>query len=182
MEIRSVHTRFLGFTFFLLGFFRLGTLIGFFPRHILVGCIGGVGVFLITTGLNVSTRLQDDEFSLSLDTLFFFLRGSNFALWAPAFALAALLRVITSRWHHQLILPTCTLVFLQEPSENAHRFHRADFLIIPAVFYIVILSAGFDLDFLRRERWLFQVARSEEQWYQFYTYFGGFSITPWLIA
>ncbi|KAH9023183.1 sulfate transporter family-domain-containing protein [Lactarius pseudohatsudake] len=140
------------FTFFLLGFFRLGSLIGFFPRHILVGCIGGVGVFLIITGLNVATRLQDDEFSLSLDTLFFFLRGSNFALWAPAFVLAALLRVITSRWHHQLILPTY-------------------FLIIPALFYIVVLSAGLDLDLLRRERWLFQIARSEEKWYQFYTYF-----------
>ena len=176
---------FLGFTFFLLGFFRLGTLIGFFPRHILVGCIGGVGVFLIITGLNVATRLPDDEFSLSLDTLFFFLRGSNFALWAPAFALAGLLRVITSRWHHQLILPTCTLFFFERPSENAHRFLSivtADFLIIPAVFYIIILIAGFDLDLLRRERWLFQVARSEEKWYQFYTYFGRFLITPWSIA
>ncbi len=100
--------------FFLLGFFRLGSLLGFFPRHILVGCIGGVGVFLILTGLNVSTRLQD--FSLSLDTLLFFLRGHNLALWAPGFALAALLRVITSRWHHQLILPTCVyrLILLLE--------------------------------------------------------------------
>ena len=96
-----------GVTFFLLGFFRLGSLLGFFPRHILVGCIGGVGVFLIITGLNVSTRLRDDDFSLSLDTLLFFLRGHNLVLWVPAFALAALLRVITSRWHHQLILPTC---------------------------------------------------------------------------
>jgi sulfate permease, SulP family len=97
-----------GLTFFLLGFFRLGSLIGFFPRHILVGCIGGVGVFLVITGLNVSTRLQDDEFSLSLDTLRFFLHGSNLVLWTPALALAVLLRVITSRWRHQLILPTCT--------------------------------------------------------------------------
>jgi SulP family sulfate permease len=70
----------IGLTFFLLGVFRLGSLIGFFPRHILVGCIGGVGVFLIITGLNVSTRLQDDEFSLSLDTLLFFLHAHNLAL------------------------------------------------------------------------------------------------------
>ena len=109
---------FLSFTFFLLGFFRLGSLIGFFPRHILVGCIGGVGVFLIITGLNVSTRLQDDEFSLSLDTLFFFLRGSNFPLWAPAIVLAALLRMITSRWHHQLMLPTCASYFLSKGIER----------------------------------------------------------------
>lgn len=39
-----------GLTFFLLGYLKLGVLIGFFPRHILVGCIGGVGVFLIQTG------------------------------------------------------------------------------------------------------------------------------------
>lgn len=31
-----------GVAFFILGKFRLGSLIGFFPRHILVGCIGGV--------------------------------------------------------------------------------------------------------------------------------------------
>lgn len=39
-----------GLTFFILGYLRLGVIIGFFPRHILVGCIGGVGVFLIQTG------------------------------------------------------------------------------------------------------------------------------------
>ena len=39
-----------GLTFFILGYLRLGIIIGFFPRHILVGCIGGVGVFLIQTG------------------------------------------------------------------------------------------------------------------------------------
>ena len=39
-----------GLSFFLLGRLRLGVVIGFFPRHILVGCIGGVGVFLIQTG------------------------------------------------------------------------------------------------------------------------------------
>lgn len=32
-----------GIVFFLMGACRLGSLIGFFPRHILIGCIGGVG-------------------------------------------------------------------------------------------------------------------------------------------
>lgn len=118
-----------GVSFFLLGFFRLGSLLGFFPRHILVGCIGGVGVFLIITGLNVLTRLRDDDFSLSLDTLLFFLRGHNLALWVPAFALAVLLRVITSRWHHQLILPTCAypaIVILVEGSSASLVFSTMD--------------------------------------------------------
>jgi SulP family sulfate permease len=47
-------------------------------------------------------------------------------------------------------------------------------LIIPLLFYIVILGAGFNLDTLRRNGWLFEVARSEEKWYRFYTYFGAF--------
>jgi SulP family sulfate permease len=47
-------------------------------------------------------------------------------------------------------------------------------LIIPVVFYIVILGARFNLDTLRRDGWLFEVARSEEKWYRFYTYFGAF--------
>ena len=48
-----------GLTFFLLGYLRLGVVIGFFPRHILVGCIGGVGVFLIQTGLVISVLSLD---------------------------------------------------------------------------------------------------------------------------
>lgn len=30
-----------GTVFFLLGGFKLGSLVNFFPRHILIGCIGG---------------------------------------------------------------------------------------------------------------------------------------------
>ncbi|KAJ2340997.1 hypothetical protein GGF43_006272, partial [Coemansia sp. RSA 2618] len=47
-----------GLVFFLLGFLRIGVLVDFFPRHILVGCIGGVGYFLLQTGMEVTSRLQ----------------------------------------------------------------------------------------------------------------------------
>jgi len=39
-----------GVAFGLLGTLRLGSLSEFFPRHILVGTIGGVGAFLFITG------------------------------------------------------------------------------------------------------------------------------------
>lgn len=39
-----------GLVFMSLGKFKLGALVGFFPRSILIGAIGGVGVFLIETG------------------------------------------------------------------------------------------------------------------------------------
>ena len=58
--------------------------------------------------LTVSTRLSEDDFSLSLETFkFFVLNARNLALWLPAFCLAALLRVITHHWDHQLIFPIC---------------------------------------------------------------------------
>lgn len=39
-----------GIAFYALGALKLGSLSEFFPRHILVGCIGGVGAFLFVTG------------------------------------------------------------------------------------------------------------------------------------
>ncbi|KAI0764173.1 sulfate transporter family-domain-containing protein [Trametes elegans] len=139
-----------GFTFFILGALRLGSLIGFFPRHILVGCIGGVGVFLIITGLTVSTRIPDDEFSLSLATFkFFVLNVHNLVMWLPAFCLAVLLRIITHKWEHQLIFPIY-------------------FCIIPAVFYVVVAAARMDLGTLRETGWIFDMGASSEPWYHFY--------------
>lgn len=38
-----------GATFYMLGKFSLGRIVYFFPSHVLVGCIGGIGAFIITT-------------------------------------------------------------------------------------------------------------------------------------
>ncbi|EAU83619.2 vacuole protein [Coprinopsis cinerea okayama7 len=142
-----------GVTFFLLGALRLGVLVGFFPRHILVGCIGGVGVFLILTGFAVALRVPDDELTFSLETLrFMFLDTHNLVLWLLPLGMAVLLRVVTQRWHHQLIFPIY-------------------FMAIPVLFYVVVLVARMDLSQLRTEGWLFDIADSaHEPWYQFYSY------------
>ncbi|KAF8429985.1 sulfate transporter family-domain-containing protein [Boletus edulis BED1] len=146
-----------GLTFFLLGYLRLGVLIGFFPRHILVGCIGGVGIFLILTGLTVSTRLPSDALDPpTWEVLrYFALDLHALALWVPPLALAVLLRVINARWKHQLLFPIY-------------------FLIIPIVFYVVVAAAQLDLGTLRRDGWLFETAREVggvDSWYAFYTYY-----------
>lgn len=67
-----------GATLFTLGYLKLGAIVGFFPRHILVGwvwfsplvvyltilrCIGGVGAFLIQTGF-VPNRLSRLTFTI----------------------------------------------------------------------------------------------------------------------
>ena len=69
-----------GLAFGTLGYFKLGRLSEFFPRHILVGTIGGVGAFLLVTGLEVSTRTEEtDGFSLELLRRFF--SASVLPLW-----------------------------------------------------------------------------------------------------
>ena len=58
--------------------------------------------------LTVSTRIDDDEFELSFEMFkFLCLNLHNLILWLPAFLLAVLLRVITHKFHHQLIFPLC---------------------------------------------------------------------------
>jgi SulP family sulfate permease len=44
-----------GLTFYLLGKWKLGRIVYFFPNHVLVGCIGGIGVFLIITAIEVTS-------------------------------------------------------------------------------------------------------------------------------
>ncbi|KAF9039031.1 sulfate anion transporter [Panaeolus papilionaceus] len=143
-----------GITFLFLGALKLGVIIGFFPRHILVGCIGGVGAFLIKTGLAISTRVPDDEITMSWETMqFMFLNGHNLVLWVLPLALAVLLRLITHKFHHQLIFP-------------------AYFLVIPIVFYVVVAAAHLNLGELRTAGWLFDIGDSaQEPWYKFYSYY-----------
>jgi len=63
------------------------------------------------------------------------------------------LRLITSKFHHQLTFPMY-------------------FLIIPVVFYIIVAAGRFNLSELRDQGWLFDVGESGEQaWYTFYSYF-----------
>lgn len=69
-----------GIAFGLLGYFKLGSLSEFFPRHILVGCIGGVGAFLFVTGLQVSARIEEDA-GLSLEMLHRFFEAEIWPLW-----------------------------------------------------------------------------------------------------
>ncbi|KAF9005068.1 sulfate anion transporter [Cyathus striatus] len=142
-----------GLCFFLLGVLKLGVIVGFFPRHILVGCIGGVGVFLLITGFAVSMRIPDDDFTASLETLkMMFLDGRMLLLWTIPLLLAVLLRIVTTRWHHQLIFPLY-------------------FIIIPLIFYVVITAAQIDLYDLRKAGWLFDMGdTAHEPWWQFYTY------------
>jgi len=105
-------------------------------------CIGGVGAFLIETGsdpfffqfprtfyltgfflgsyrysLTVSVRISEDDFDMTWKTFrFMFLDVHNLLLWSLPLFLAILLRLITYKYHHQLIFPLC--VYSQLPVQK----------------------------------------------------------------
>lgn len=139
-----------GIVFFLMGQCHLGSLIGFFPRHILIGCIGGVGLFLLATGFEVSARL-DGSFEYNIHTIRILLQTSTVPLWVIPLSLAVLLLLIKTRVKHSLTDATF-------------------FLLIILGFYLVEWAAA-DLTIpkLRHGGWIFDAPRSNSPWYHFYT-------------
>jgi len=51
-----------GSTFYLLGRYQLGKVLYFFPTHVLVGCIGGIGIFIGNTGVEVNANASFPAF------------------------------------------------------------------------------------------------------------------------
>lgn len=147
---------FTGLAFLLLGVLRLGVIISYFPRHILVGCIGGVGVFLIETGLAVAGRIEEDGgFKYNGATLAALTESwAVIAQWTIPLALAFLLSFITTRIHHPLVFP-------------------GYFLAIPIVFYAVSMGVfGMNMQDLRDHGWVFDVGRaSDAPFYRYFSYF-----------
>ncbi|KAG0090890.1 hypothetical protein BGZ93_009084 [Podila epicladia] len=155
----ALSTLMTGAVFLSLGKFKLGSLIAFFPRHILVGCIGGVGWFLVITGLEISSRMTT-ELTYTLETLrFLFQNHHAFALWSTAFALALLLRLLQQKIKHPFLVPTF-------------------FMAVPGMFYMIVWIAGFDWEMLRATGWVFPMPEGNAPGWQFYSYFD-FKKTNW---
>ncbi|KAL3808111.1 hypothetical protein ACHAXA_001017, partial [Cyclostephanos tholiformis] len=79
-----------GIVFYLLGRFELGRVLYFFPRHVLVGCIGGIGLFIVVTSLEVSTNTT---FSFTIDGIEDCV-FRHIHLLLPIFAFESLLRLL----------------------------------------------------------------------------------------
>ncbi|KAA0157026.1 hypothetical protein FNF29_00378 [Cafeteria roenbergensis] len=122
--------------FWALGIFGLGSAAQFFPKPVLCGCVGGIGVFLVTTGLSVSSDL---EWSLDGATLSSYFASGIWPLWVSAAALGAALRVLVQ--------------FIQSPL-----LPPLFFLAIPAAFWAVLAAGGFSVDEARASGWLFDPA------------------------
>ncbi|KAJ9222032.1 hypothetical protein DTO169E5_9199 [Paecilomyces variotii] len=147
-----------GIVFFLMGACKLGSLIGFFPRHILIGCIGGVGWFLVATGVEVSGRLPG-SLEYNLETLHKLFQFDTIFLWTIPLLLAVFLLVLK-------------------------RFIKSNFLVggyfiaVAGLFYVVISIAKIPLSTLRENGWVFNAPSSNNPWYHFYTLYD-FSAVNW---
>ncbi|SCU80024.1 LADA_0B04632g1_1 [Lachancea dasiensis] len=138
-----------GVVFYVLGKMRLGKIVSFFPRHILIGCIGGVGYFLVATGFEVTTRAAKFEYSFEfLSSLFTDL--PTFGKWGLSAGLTITLLIIQHAFENSLVLPTFYILALV-------LFH-----------FIVALVPNLSLDSLRDSGWIFPATGSSESWYDFY--------------
>lgn len=139
-----------GVVFFMMGFCKLGALIGFFPRHILIGCIGGVGYFLVATGVEVSARL-DGNLEYDLATLKKLLRADTIVLWTLPLFLAICLILIKRQVKYSFV-------------------DAAYFLSIIGIFYFFVGAIDkLELPDLRSKGWVFKAPDAGVPFYHFYT-------------
>lgn len=160
----AVSSMITGLIFLLLGKFKLGQLVGFFPRHILIGCIGGVGYFLIITGIEISSKLGSFEYTIPY-------------LKALFLDVDILTKVMLP------VVLTVLLIFLQ--SYNSHSLILPSFYIIVfAIIHIVIIIVPtWDLQSARDNGYMFSTGsegKQQEPWYSFYTLYD-FKLVHWMI-
>ncbi|KAK7753230.1 hypothetical protein SLS62_004749 [Diatrype stigma] len=147
-----------GIVFYLMGKFRLGYIVGFIPRHILIGCIGGVGWFLVATGFEVSARLE--EFQYDLETGRKLLQTDTLPLWLIPLALAILL-------------------FGLQKKITSQYFLSVYILTIPVLFYFFVLTINtLNPDNLRQSGWIFNAPPADEPWWYFWTLYK-FDLVHW---
>jgi len=142
-----------GVVFFLMGTFNFGYIVGFIPRHILIGCIGGVGWFLVATGFEVTARLEGN-LNYDGETLRKMFESDTIALWVIPFFLA-------------------TFLYWSQHKISSKYYLPMYILAIPAVFYFFVFSLDeLEPENLRKTGWIFDGPEAGEPWWYFYTLYG----------
>ena len=141
-----------GLVFFALGTFKLGALVNFFPRSILTGCIGGVGLFLILTGVEVSARL-DSNLGASKETLQSLFSFPTILLWILPLLLGIILLIIRYFKDHPVIV-------------------LGYFLGVTVLFYVIVAAIpALNIATMRQSGWIFEAPASGLPFYHFYSYY-----------
>jgi SulP family sulfate permease len=124
--------------FYLLGHYELGNIVYFFPRHVIVGCIGGIGVFLFLTGMEGSANKPWEG---NWDTIKVFFEPAVLPLWLASLACELLLRGLSHATKFSLLPPFF-------------------FLSIPPTFYLILLLSGTPIQTAHDNGWFFEVSHS----------------------
>ncbi|KAK9464839.1 sulfate transporter family-domain-containing protein [Lipomyces arxii] len=148
-----------GAVFFGLGTAKIGSLIGFFPRHILVGCIGGVGWFLMATGFEVSSRLEGN-LDYNWETVKLMCQPITLLQWGMPLMLAVILIMLEHVVKHPLLVPGYFIIVF-------FGFHC-----------LVSLVPDLSLQMLRDMGWIFASPVDSKPWYSFYELYN-FSAVDW---
>ena len=122
-----------GIFFYLLGALNLGSAVHFFPRHVIVGCIGGVGIFVLKTGFEVSTSLT---WTWDSEALTAFGASDVAPLWLVSCAYEVGLRILMSVFDASILPP----------------FY---FVMIPPTFYVFLFIFGFSTTSAHEAGWFF---------------------------
>ncbi|KAI9894131.1 MAG: hypothetical protein M1814_003985 [Vezdaea aestivalis] len=149
-----------GLVFFGMGKFHLGSLIGFFPRHILVGCIGGVGWFLVATGIEVSAQLLG-SLEYNLPTFRHLVEPDVVFMWMIPLLLSIIVLIVKRRYpQNSFLVPGFILTIL-------------------AAFYVFVISLdSLDVDTSRKDGWIFDKPPSGVSPFHVYSYYD-FSLVDW---
>ncbi|EGY22936.1 hypothetical protein VD0002_g5647 [Verticillium dahliae] len=148
-----------GLVFYLMGKFNFGYMVGFIPRHILIGCIGGVGWFLVATGFEVSARMSG-SLEYNLETLRKLFQHDTVLLWVIPLILAIVLFYGQAKVASKYFLPLYITA-------------------IPIIFYFfVTVIDTLDVDPLRDNGWIFEGPPADEPWWYFWTLYK-FHLVRW---
>ncbi|KAF0700441.1 Aste57867_9025 [Aphanomyces stellatus] len=122
-----------GVLFYVLGHFRLGSIIYLFPKHIIIGAIGGIGIFVVQNGLQNATGIS---FEWTWTGLVRLSQPDVVWLWVVSVILV-------------FILGVC-LRFAKSPL-----FSPFYFVSIVPLFYVALLLVGIPFETARANGWFF---------------------------
>uniref|UniRef100_A0AAV1T700 Sulfate transporter n=1 Tax=Peronospora matthiolae TaxID=2874970 RepID=A0AAV1T700_9STRA len=125
-----------GLLFFVLGYWKLGSIVYLFPKHIIVGAVGGIGAFVLQSGIENATGRAFDWSWHGVKGLF---DQTVVWLWVSSAILALILFFLARRIKSPLFPPLF-------------------FVSIPPLFYVVLLLLGISTDTAREHGWFFDRA------------------------
>lgn len=156
-----------GLVFYALGAYELGNIVHYFPRHVIVGCIGGVGVFVTQTGFEVSCN---QTWLWSWQSARTFTDLNCLPLWCTSCLFVLCLRICLAKCKAPMLPPLY-------------------FVAIPPMFYLIMVLMGFSRTHLINQGWFFESAehaRWDLQWsliqFKYVDWSVAFKLTPTIIA